>query len=143
MRTPPPSLAAFPAVTHEKLRYADTDRQGHVNNAVFAVLLEAGRVELLCAPPAPVFEPGCAFVLARLQLDFRAELSWPGQVDVGTRVADVGTSSVTLEQALFQAGRCAAVATTVVVQVSEATGRPQPLTEVARERLARWTGPRP
>jgi acyl-ACP thioesterase len=26
----------FPLRTYEKLRYVDTDRQGHVNNAVFA-----------------------------------------------------------------------------------------------------------
>jgi acyl-CoA thioester hydrolase len=133
-----PSLADFPARTHEKLRYADTDRQGHVNNAVFATMLETGRVELLCAPDAPVFEPGCTFVIASLHLDFLGEVTWPGQVDIGTKVAAIGNSSVTLEQALFQNGACVAQAKTVIVQVNESTRRSQPFSETARQRLARW-----
>jgi acyl-CoA thioester hydrolase len=136
-----PTLTDFPAVTHEKLRYADTDRQGHVNNAVFATMLETGRVELLYAPGAPVFEPGCAFVIASLHLDFLGEVTWPGQVDIGTRVASIGKSSVTLEQALFQHGACVAQAKTVIVQVNETTRRSQPFGEAARARLATWARP--
>lgn len=30
------TLADFPLQTFDKVRYADTDRQGHVNNAAFA-----------------------------------------------------------------------------------------------------------
>ena len=93
-----PVLTDFPPRTFEKLRYADTDRQGHVNNAIFATMLETGRGELLYAPAAPIFEAGCAFVIASLHLDFLDELTWPGQVDIGTRVAAIGKSSVTLEQ---------------------------------------------
>ena len=37
----------FPFRTRDKLRYGDTDRQGHVNNAVFATFLETGRVDML------------------------------------------------------------------------------------------------
>ena len=32
-----------PFVTTQKLRFCDTDRLGHVNNAVYAVMYEAGR----------------------------------------------------------------------------------------------------
>ena len=41
------TLEQFPIRTYDKLRYADTDRQGHVNNAVFSTFLETGRVELI------------------------------------------------------------------------------------------------
>ncbi|MDX2013279.1 MAG: thioesterase family protein [Myxococcaceae bacterium] len=135
-----PALTDFPARTVEKLRYADTDRQGHVNNAIFATMLETGRVELLYAPDAPIFEAGCAFVIASLHLDFLGEVTWPGQVDIGTRVASIGKSSVTLEQALFQRGVCVAQAKTVIVQMNEATRRSQPFSETSRERLSRWAG---
>jgi acyl-CoA thioester hydrolase len=53
-----PTLAQFPLHAYDKLRYADTDRQGHVNNAVFATALETGRVELLHDPSLPLAEPG-------------------------------------------------------------------------------------
>jgi acyl-CoA thioester hydrolase len=133
--TPLPTLAEFPARTHDKLRYADTDRQGHVNNAVFASFLETGRVELLYDPERPLMEPGGAFVIARLALDLRAELRWPGVVEIGTRVARVGTSSVTLEQVLYQGDVCAATAETVIVHVDEATHRASPLGARARARF--------
>jgi acyl-CoA thioester hydrolase len=34
-----PALEDFPFQTFDKVRYADTDRQGHVNNAAFATFL--------------------------------------------------------------------------------------------------------
>jgi hypothetical protein len=49
-----PDLDQFPSRTYEKLRYADTDRQGHINNAVFATMLETGRVEVLYNPSQPL-----------------------------------------------------------------------------------------
>jgi acyl-CoA thioester hydrolase len=39
MQLPAPKLTDYPLRTYEKLRYADTDRQGHVNNAIFATML--------------------------------------------------------------------------------------------------------
>ena len=129
-------LNAFPLRTFEKLRYSDTDRQGHVNNAVFSTMLETGRVELLYSPHDPLQEPGCAFVIASLHLDFLGEITWPGDVDIGTRVASVGNSSFTLEQCLFQHSRCVAAAKTVIVQMNEASRRAQPLSAAARQRLA-------
>jgi acyl-CoA thioester hydrolase len=33
----------FPHQTFEKVRYGDTDAQGHVNNAIFPEYLETGR----------------------------------------------------------------------------------------------------
>src|ERR1700722_2154599 len=48
-----PTLSDFALHTYDKLRYADTDRQGHVNNAVFSTALETGRAEFLYDPDAP------------------------------------------------------------------------------------------
>lgn len=68
-------LDQFPLQTYEKLRYADTDRQGHVNNAIFSTMLETGRVELLYDPGHPLISNNCAFVIASLTLNFRAEIT--------------------------------------------------------------------
>lgn len=135
------AITDFPLRARDKLRYGDTDRQGHINNAVFSTLLETGRVELIYDPASPLAGPGAAFVIARLEIDFRAELLWPGEVETGMRVASVGTSSVRLEQAIFQNGRCAASAVTVIVQVDEATRTSRPLSAAARERLLSLMAP--
>jgi acyl-CoA thioester hydrolase len=88
-----PRLSDFPVRSYDKIRYADTDRQGHANNAVFATILETGRVEILYDAEAPLAGPDGEFVIARLVLDFRGEIRWPGTVQVGTRVRAVGKSS--------------------------------------------------
>ena len=140
MTTPPkpalPMLDDFPFQTFDKLRYADTDRQGHVNNAAFSTFLETGRVEFLYNPAHALADTGCSFVIARLDLSLRAEITWPGRVDIGTGVRRVGTSSVTLGQALFQNGRCVATAETVIVQTNDITRAAHPLTAHAKAFLA-------
>ncbi|WP_132028323.1 acyl-CoA thioesterase [Aquabacter spiritensis] len=134
-------LEDFPLRAFDKLRYADTDRQGHINNAVFSTFLETGRAEILYSRERGIREPGCAFVIARLLLEFRAEVNWPGEVWIGTRVAAIGTSSLKLEQAIFQDGRRVANAETVIVQIDEATRRSRALSEAASEKLAALLAP--
>lgn len=129
------SLDDFPIRSFDKLRYADMDRQGHVNNAVFSTFLETGRTELLYAGPQPLAVPGSAFVLARLLLEFRAEVHWPGEVAIGTRVRDIGRSSIKLEQVIFQNGRGVANADTVIVMVDTLTRRARALPEESVARL--------
>ena len=129
------ALTDFPFRAYDKLRYCDTDRQGHVNNAVFATFLETGRTEILHDPSRALVEPGCAFVIARVALDYRAEVNWPGDVHIGTRIAKVGRSSITIEQGLFQNERCVATAETVVVQMDEATRRSSPMSEATKAHL--------
>jgi acyl-CoA thioester hydrolase len=127
-----PVLGDFPYHSREKLRYRDTDRQGHVNNAVFATFLETGRVEMLFDCGVDLMGENGAFVLARLLLDYRREVNWPGEVEIGTRVARVGRSSLRFEQAVFQNGDCVATAETIVVLTDTTTRRSKPFSNEAR-----------
>lgn len=131
----PRPLTDYPQTTFDKLRYNDTDRQGHVNNAVFATLLETGRVEFLYAPDGALHTPGCAFVIAGLTLSFLKEINWPGRVDIGTGVTDIGRSSFTLSQGLYQNGQCVAMAQTTIVQMNESSRRSHPLSDATQQRL--------
>lgn len=131
-----------PSVTRDKIRYADTDRQGHVNNAVFATFLETGRVEILYDPDRSLMSPGGEFVIASLKLDFKDELHWPGEVTIGTYIRRLGSSSIHVGQVLYQGECCVAEAETVVVQIDESTRKGMPLSPHARERLGRLVLPR-
>lgn len=133
----PNTLADFPLQTFDKIRYADADRQGHVNNAVFATFLETGRVEILYNPDNPILVDGASFVIASLKLDFLQELRSPGQVAIGTGVIRIGNRSMVLFQRLFQQNVCVAEAKTVIVQVANSGGS-APLSPQAKETLARW-----
>lgn len=136
--TDKPKPADFPHRARDKLRYADTDRQGHVNNAVFATFFETGRVEFLYDPASPLHAPDGAFVIARLAVDFAGEIRWPGDVEICTRVASVGRSSIRLEQALFQNGAHVASAESVIVHVAQSDGKSRPLPPETAAALKRF-----
>ncbi len=129
-----PKLEDFPAHNYDKLRYGDTDRQGHINNAVFATMYETGRMVVLDHASTCNLPAGTSFVIARITINFRAELFWPGEVDIGTAVSAIGNSSITLSQALFQAGKCVSTAESVMVQLG-ADHRAAPIGAELREFL--------
>ena len=121
------TLEDYPSRTSADIRYSDLDRQGHVNNAVFATFSEVGRVAFMYDPARPLAIEGRSFVIARLLIDFRAELFWPGTVHIGTGVVRVGRSSFTLAQGLFNDGRLVATTEATIVMVDKETRRSTPL----------------
>lgn len=131
-------LEDFAGQAYDKLRYGDTDRQGHVNNAVFATFMETGRVELIYNPDDPLLEDGFSFVLAKLDINYIAEVLWPGTVEIGTRVTRVGRSSVSMQQAVFQNGKLCASAETVVVHFDQTTRKSHAFSDEQRAKLEGW-----
>lgn len=131
-------LEDFPLKSYDKIRYADTDRQGHVNNAIFSSFLETGRVEILYNPEFPIRSHDSSFVIASLKIDFLREIQWPGRIDIGTGVIKIGNSSMVLFQMLFQENICVAKAETVIVQISDIQKAASPLSIKAKETLEQW-----
>lgn len=127
--------------TTHRLRFNDTDRLGHVNNAVFAVMLEQGRSELAVEAGLPIESDTAALVIVRLELDFLREMAWPGDVAIETEVARLGNRSFTLRQRLLSAGELRARASTVLVVMDRAARRALPLEGAWRDSLARWAAP--
>ena len=131
-------LNDFPLVTFDKLRYSDTDSQGHVNNAVFSTFLETGRVEILYNSGTPIAKEDSSFVIASLKLDFIHEIKWPGQIDIGTGITKIGNSSIVIFQMLFQNEILTAKAETVIVQVNKKDGKSSALSQFAKDILSKW-----
>ena len=107
-----------------------------IDDLIAAAYAHVGEL-VAAALDAAMAEAGGAFVIASLKLDFRAEITWPGEVTIATRIAKTGSSSIHVEQAIFQGDRCAATAETVIVHIDETTKRSRPLTDEAKARLAR------
>lgn len=127
--------AADAGVTTHRLRFNDTDALGHVNNAVFAVMMEQGRTEFATACGLPVGGSAQALVIVRLEIDFVAEMTWPGDVRIETEVARIGTRSFTLRQRLFEHGQVCGRGETVLVVMDRAAKRAAPLTDAQRDVL--------
>ena len=130
-----PDLLDDPRIvwTEDVLRFGDTDKNGHINNSVFPVLCESGRVNLFRTKLDPTLPPDIFFVIARLAIDFRTELHYPGRVRTGTWVTRMGTSSIGLSQAIVSGERVAADAEAVCVLMDGETRRPKPFPEEMRE----------
>lgn len=131
----PPRPEEFPHHARDVIRLGDLDHQNHVNNAVFGTYLETGRALMMRDLFGALSRDGDGLVLARVEIDFLRELHWPGEVVIGTRVARLGTSSVTLAQAVFTDGSCAAVGRSTMVRIDSRTRRSVPFTAEMAELL--------
>ncbi len=129
-------LKDFPLITFDKIRYGDTDRQGHVNNASFATFLETGRAELFYKELHGLLPEGATFVVANINLNLLGEVFWPGKVDIGTGVIHIGNSSIKVLQHIYYNGKCVAIAETINVQVKN--NKSLPLSDEMREAMGRW-----
>lgn len=141
-RTAPPERSQFRFWTREKLRNADTDQFRHVNNAVMSTLFEAARMEIFAPPAIRSLMDGANLAIVRLLIEFRKELHFPGQVDIGSTVVAVGNTSLRVAQGLFTAdgGDCSASAEAICVLVDPGTGAPFPIGAELRKHLLAGRG---
>src|SRR6202043_1479854 len=96
-----PRLEDFPYRLSDNVRFADLDPNQHVNNAVYATYFETGRVTLMKDRSFGLMPDGLAWIMVRLDIHFRAELRWPGSIEMGLGVAKLGRTSVTFDQGGF------------------------------------------
>lgn len=127
--------------TPERVRFADLDALGHVNNNAFGVYFETARIHF--ADAVRLHEEANrdgerveATVVVRITIDFLAELDFPADLEIGSRLIRMGKTSFTYAQGLFVGDRCHATAETTSVLFDLTTRRPRPLSEGQRERLA-------
>ncbi len=129
------NINQYKLITKDKVRYSDTDRQGHVNNAIFNQFLETGRVELLYEANNPLHLENCSFVIVKLSIEFLKEIHWPGEVVIGTKILKIGNSSFDIDQAIFQNNVLCARANTTIVQVDNDLKKAAALSEKTKEIL--------
>ena len=125
----------FPFTRRERVRFRDCDAMGHVNNAVYSTYLEEARIGVLGGLSE--------FILARMEIDFRAELRAGEEVEIGTRCARIGTKSFELEHELRAGDRVVAAARSVLVAYDYERGESVPVPDELRARLNRALTPGP
>ena len=93
-------MQGFHHVAPIEVRFRDLDVFGHVNNAVIFTFVETARLKYLIdvdiRSPQANFQ-GIAFILAHINFDFLKPIFYQQQVEIGTRVTEIGRSSVRLE----------------------------------------------
>jgi acyl-CoA thioester hydrolase len=119
------------------LRHRDIDALGHVNQAVFHVLLEEVRSTFIRESLPDLAFTG--YVLARSELDYRRELVIADRYVIGeARLGRVGSSSITVENRLLKAdGLVAAEGLAILVVWDEEKRRSRRLSDEERAMIAR------
>jgi acyl-CoA thioester hydrolase len=130
-----------PYLTTQKLRFCDSDALGHVNNAVYSVMLEAGRAEMVAQTGLLDPKGGFGVVIARLELDFLREMTWPGEVRIESTLVKIGDRTMHMQQTLHQGDTKVARARSVLAVIDINTRRSVPIAQQWRDVLDRWLVP--
>lgn len=111
----PTDRGSFDHFTTVTIRFSDQDSMGHVNNVSFASYIEAARTMLIQGLLDQFAHEGLDFILARVVIDYRSELHYPGSVDVGARLTRLGSKSLTSTYGIFSGDLCVATGESVNV----------------------------
>jgi len=128
-----PDLTRAAAYRHwitDRIRYCDTDMAGHVNNVAFAAYAETGRLDLMHGVIRPRMPAGLRFIAASITVNYIRETHYPGELRIGTGVARIGRTSITVGQGIFKDDLCVATALGTVVLLEGST--PTPLNDHLR-----------
>lgn len=120
-----------------KIRWADEDGYGHVNNAVYLNYLEEARDRLI---DELFLESAFALVIVHVGIDYRSEITHRDlEVEVESRLVGYGTSSVRTAEVIRKLdGTVAAEAETVLVPRASDHTSSRPLSADERGRLDQW-----
>ncbi|MEM6461440.1 MAG: thioesterase family protein [Pseudomonadota bacterium] len=119
----PRDRAAYDFFTPVTIRYSDQDPMQHVNNVAVAAYLEAGRLGFVEHMFAGKDTPANRMVLANLTIDYLREITFPGTVEVGGKMAALGERSLTTHYGIFQGEACMVVCRAVNVFFDPQTRR--------------------
>lgn len=125
---------AYPIRETIQTRYQDLDPNGHLNNVAFAALFETARVRINLSIRDRESASGFSAVVARNEINYLAEGSFPDPVEIAIGIGNIGNRSWEMLAAMFQRDRAIATCDTVIVMTAPAG---EPLPEAMRERLER------
>ena len=132
---------SFPVHCPVEVRFRDCDAMGHVNNAVYLTYLEIARFAYWKAAEIGRLEGDISYIIARVEIDFRAS-AVPGDViDVAISVRAIGRSSFTMEYEIRdREGQVIVTARSVQVAYDYAAKQSVPVPDAIRARIAEFEG---
>jgi len=117
------------------LRWRDLDAFNHVNNATFLTYLEEARLQWFSSIRGQWFDEHHAPVVAANHLNYRMQLTWPGEIVVALHCEKLGNSSLTIAHRVADAAQAEKVycdGTIVLVWIHPASGKPVSLPAAVR-----------
>ena len=133
---------AFTVVHELHPRFRDTDAMGHINNAVYITYLEVARQEYWKAFTRLRDYGRVPFILAHVNVDFRAEALVDEILRIGIRCEWIGTRSFAFRYEIREAesGRLVVEASTILVCYDYAAKASIPMPAELRQALEAFEG---
>lgn len=139
-------MSAYPVEIEIPVRFRDVDGMRHVNNAVFHTYLESARIaywqQVYADRGLGASLDEIAFILARMECDFRGQIPFGGAVRVRVRCPRIGTKSFDFDYRIESTDGDTLYAEARSVQVCYDYEREEtvPVTDELRRRIAKLEG---
>lgn len=125
-----------------RIRYSEIDGQGVVFNAHYLTFYDTTITEYFRAlgydQYADAKQTGMDFHVVKSIVEYKSPIRFDAEIEVGARVARIGSSSMTFELAIFLKDSADLMATGEIVWVNtdQSTHRPAPITTGVRNLIA-------
>ena len=96
------AVEGFAFSMRQEIVLRDLDSFGHVNNAVYLTFVENARIAYLREVVGAVRRDEIRNIMAAVALDFRAEVSFEDELEIGVRTERIGTKSFQLAYRLLR-----------------------------------------
>jgi acyl-CoA thioester hydrolase len=124
-----------------EVRFRDCDPMGHVNNAVYLTYLELARFAYWNAAEIGRLAGEVSYIIARVEIDFRAPAAAGEVLDVAIAVTGLGRTSFSMTYEIRNGeGRLVAAAKSVQAAYDYDAGKTVPLPAAIKDRLAEFEG---
>jgi len=129
----------FPVHCPIEVRFRDCDMMGHVNNAVYLTYLETARFAYWKTAGLDRIEGEISYIMARVEIDYRASAEFGEVLDVALGVTGIGRSSFAIGYEIRgQGGRLVAAAKSVQVTYDYEAGKSVPVPDAIRRRISEF-----
>lgn len=115
--------------------FYDTDALGHINNTRLPAWFELARNDLFRLFTPDLNPQAWRLIMARMEVDYRAELFYGHDIELRTYLTRLGKSSFTVTQEARQHGKLTNVGHTVLVQYDHQAKCTVPIEGELREAL--------
>lgn len=115
--------------------FYDTDALGHVNNTRLPAWFELARNDLFRLFTPDLDPRKWRLIMARMEVDYRAELQYGRDIEIRTYLSRLGNSSFTVSQEARQDGVLTNLGHTVMVHFDHRAKKAVPIEGELREAL--------
>jgi len=129
----------FPVIYERKVRYSDTDAQGHVFNVNYFRYFDDAITDYMDVAMGPGEPEGYDMLLAHAEADFKSSAQLGEEMSCGVRVERIGNTSITfyLEITNKKTGALICTGKEIYVIVEKVGMPPMPVPDAIKEAIAR------